>query len=73
MCVCVCVIVCDLETSTIRRSGSELGCCSKEGGKKEGSVKQNVQFGRTALTFFPFTVYFRVPYDTGNKQRIIHH
>ena len=28
--VCVCLIVCDLETSTTRRPGPELGCCVTE-------------------------------------------
>jgi len=26
LCVCVCLIVCILDTSTLRRSGAELGC-----------------------------------------------
>jgi hypothetical protein len=26
--LCVCLIVCDLETSTVRRSRPELGCCA---------------------------------------------
>jgi hypothetical protein len=30
MCVCVCVWVCDLETSTVRRPGPHLGCCATE-------------------------------------------
>jgi hypothetical protein len=30
VCVCVCLIVCDVETSTMRRPRSELGCCATE-------------------------------------------
>ena len=30
MCVCVCVILYDLETSTMRQPGPELGCCATE-------------------------------------------
>jgi hypothetical protein len=28
--MCVCLIVCDFETSTMRWPGPELGCCVKE-------------------------------------------
>jgi hypothetical protein len=28
--VCVCLIVCDLETSTVRRPRTEFGCCAAE-------------------------------------------
>jgi hypothetical protein len=36
VCVCVCIIVYDLETSTMRRSRSELGCCDT---KRDGSAE----------------------------------
>jgi hypothetical protein len=29
--VCVCLIVCDLNTSTMRRPRPDLGCCATEG------------------------------------------
>ena len=30
--VCVCLVMCDLETSTNRRSGPNLGCSARGGG-----------------------------------------
>jgi hypothetical protein len=30
VCVCLCVFVCDLETSTVRRSKPQWGCCATE-------------------------------------------
>jgi hypothetical protein len=35
VCVCVCLIVCDLETSTMRRRRPELSWCATEKGKKQ--------------------------------------
>ena len=36
----VCVSVCDLETSTVRRPGPKLGCCLKEIGEKQEELCQ---------------------------------
>ena len=35
VCVCVCPVVCDLETSTMRRPWPELGCCVEEEEEEE--------------------------------------
>jgi len=44
--LCVCLIVCDLETSKIRRFGSEIGCC----------VKIEI-FGSTSFAVQKFTLF----------------
>jgi hypothetical protein len=41
VCVCVCVFVCDVETSTVRRSGPEFGCCTTEK-QCGGTVRRSV-------------------------------
>ena len=34
--VCACVIVCEMEPSTVRRPGPDLGCCARK--KKENEI-----------------------------------
>ena len=40
---CVCLIVCDLETSTVRLNRPELGCCGTEEQEEETAVFLNKQ------------------------------
>jgi hypothetical protein len=39
--LCVCLIVCDVETSTVRRPRPELGCCATR--KEIGSCGHSVE------------------------------
>jgi len=46
VCVCVCLIVCDLEKSTMRRPRPELGCCA---------IKKNMGRLLHSLLYFPIS------------------
>jgi hypothetical protein len=56
-CVCVCVCVCGLETSTVRRPRTYLGCCAREE-EKEGAAQEDLSIREQIFSkpFFDLTV-----------------
>jgi len=54
--VYVCLIVCDLDTSTMKRSTTELSCCATE--KKNNIYFKNVSFKSLRMQFSPFSSDF---------------
>jgi hypothetical protein len=62
VCVCVCLIVCDLETSIMRRPGPELGCSAteKKGERRMGAIiNLRIIYKKVDTTELHFSVELR--------------
>jgi len=54
----VCLSVCDVETSTMRRPGPKLGCCVTGKKRKETVSGVCASVGTTVTTFSPINIMF---------------